>query len=183
MKDSRDSKVHGANMGPDWVLSAPDGPHVGLMNLVVRESSSAHWTLVQQEFCKLRTPVVFDDAVRHLPTLYDDRSMEDIYIYNIYRVTIEYVDKLHTFKGNTHIEWDNTCIVFFQVIFHRINPFRAKNLHGKHKKSLSTIYINPPHWHDTYSWTHFQCKTYGLHIIKARSLVISYNDIVYVEQE
>ena len=24
-----DSKVHGANMGPNWVLSAPDGPHVG----------------------------------------------------------------------------------------------------------------------------------------------------------
>ena len=29
-----DSKVHGANMGPTWVLSAPDGPHVGPMNLV-----------------------------------------------------------------------------------------------------------------------------------------------------
>ena len=24
-----DSKIHGANMGPTWVLSAPDGPHVG----------------------------------------------------------------------------------------------------------------------------------------------------------
>ena len=23
-----DSKVHGANMGPTWLLSAPDGPHV-----------------------------------------------------------------------------------------------------------------------------------------------------------
>ena len=32
-----DSKVHGANMGPTWVLSAPDGPHVGLMNLAIRE--------------------------------------------------------------------------------------------------------------------------------------------------
>ena len=28
-----DSKVHGANMGPTWVLSAPDRPHVGPMNL------------------------------------------------------------------------------------------------------------------------------------------------------
>ena len=27
-------EVHGANMGPTWVLSAPDGPHVGPMNLV-----------------------------------------------------------------------------------------------------------------------------------------------------
>ena len=24
-----DSKVHGANMGPTWVPSAPDGPHIG----------------------------------------------------------------------------------------------------------------------------------------------------------
>ena len=28
-----DSQVHGANMGPNWVLSAPDGPHVDPMNL------------------------------------------------------------------------------------------------------------------------------------------------------
>ena len=31
-----DSNVHGANMGPTWVLSAPDGPHVGPMNLAIR---------------------------------------------------------------------------------------------------------------------------------------------------
>ena len=31
-----DSKVHGANMGPTWVLSAPDGPLVGPMNLAIR---------------------------------------------------------------------------------------------------------------------------------------------------
>ena len=31
-----DSKVHGANMGPTWALSAPDGPHVGAMNIPIR---------------------------------------------------------------------------------------------------------------------------------------------------
>ena len=31
-----DSKVHGANMGPIWVLSAPDGLHVGPTNLAIR---------------------------------------------------------------------------------------------------------------------------------------------------
>ena len=31
-----DSKVHGANMGPTWVLSAPDVPHVGPTNLAIR---------------------------------------------------------------------------------------------------------------------------------------------------
>ena len=33
-----DSKVHGANMGPTWVLSGPDGPHVGPMNLAIRDN-------------------------------------------------------------------------------------------------------------------------------------------------
>ena len=33
---SPDSKVHEANMGPTWVLSVPDGPHVGPMNFAIR---------------------------------------------------------------------------------------------------------------------------------------------------
>ena len=32
-----DSKVHEANMGPTWVLSAPDGPHVDPMNFAIRD--------------------------------------------------------------------------------------------------------------------------------------------------
>ena len=36
-----DSKVHGANMGPTWVLSAPDGPHAGPMNLAITEGPIA----------------------------------------------------------------------------------------------------------------------------------------------
>ena len=32
-----DSKVYGVNMGPTWVLSAPDGPHVGPTNLAIRD--------------------------------------------------------------------------------------------------------------------------------------------------
>ena len=31
-----DSKVHGAYMGPILVLTAPDGPHVGPMNIAIR---------------------------------------------------------------------------------------------------------------------------------------------------
>ena len=31
-----DCKVRGANMGPTWVLSAPDGLYVGPMNLAIR---------------------------------------------------------------------------------------------------------------------------------------------------
>ena len=33
-----DSKVHVANMGPTWVLSAPVGPHVGPMNLAITDT-------------------------------------------------------------------------------------------------------------------------------------------------
>ena len=32
-----DSKVHGANMGPTWVLSVPGEHHVGPMNLAIRD--------------------------------------------------------------------------------------------------------------------------------------------------
>ena len=35
-----DSKVHGANMGSTWVLSAPDGPHVGPVNLAIRDGAT-----------------------------------------------------------------------------------------------------------------------------------------------
>ena len=35
-----DSKVHGANMESTWVLSDPDGPHVGPMYLAIRVFSS-----------------------------------------------------------------------------------------------------------------------------------------------
>ena len=37
--DIPDSKVHGANMGPTWVLSAADGSHGGPTNLAVRDVS------------------------------------------------------------------------------------------------------------------------------------------------
>ena len=37
-----DSKVHGANMGPTWVLSTPDGPHVGPTNLTIRDNAGKY---------------------------------------------------------------------------------------------------------------------------------------------
>ena len=38
-----DNKVHGANMGPTWVLSVPDGPHVGPTNLAMRTTYPAEF--------------------------------------------------------------------------------------------------------------------------------------------
>ena len=38
-REIQDNKIHGANMGPTWVLSAPGGPYVGHMNLATRDAT------------------------------------------------------------------------------------------------------------------------------------------------
>ena len=45
-----DSKVHGANMAPTWVLSAPDGPHVGHMNLAIRDGKATTLFVVSRRY-------------------------------------------------------------------------------------------------------------------------------------
>ena len=73
---SPDSKIHGANMGPTWVLSAPDGPHVGPMNLAIR---AVTWEQHEQKgcepgvFCKRQVPSIRavkldSDNLRHIDT-------------------------------------------------------------------------------------------------------------------
>ena len=65
-----DSEVHGANTGPTWVLSSPDEPHVGPMNLAIRDTCekqepgyptySLHWLamLIQRKHLS-STPWIF----------------------------------------------------------------------------------------------------------------------------
>ena len=55
-----DNKVHEANMGPTWVLSAPDGPLVVRMNLAIwgmfplsRQHENKHQ--YKQECIEIRT--------------------------------------------------------------------------------------------------------------------------------
>ena len=45
-----DNKVHGANMEPTWVLSAPDGPHVGPMKLAIRDEREIEIGVEMQNF-------------------------------------------------------------------------------------------------------------------------------------
>ena len=45
-----DSKVHGTTMGPTWVLSAPDGPHVSPMNLAIRIGLALFSHILQDYF-------------------------------------------------------------------------------------------------------------------------------------
>ena len=46
-----DSKVHGANMRPTWVLSAPGGPHVSPINLVIRVTHAQGIILIMRNLC------------------------------------------------------------------------------------------------------------------------------------
>ena len=53
------AKFRGANMGPTWVQSAPDGPNVGPINLAIREtlsptsprSSQTQWSCQSEALC------------------------------------------------------------------------------------------------------------------------------------
>ena len=64
-KTSPDSKVHGANMGPTRVQSAPDGPHVGPMNLAIRVHMRS----------RQRPTVYCDSANSSFPSHFFDRAM------------------------------------------------------------------------------------------------------------
>ena len=56
-----DNKVHGVKMGPTWFLPAPDGPHIGPMNLVIRIGmlSAGNPKLVYSYFFSLYCIVVW----------------------------------------------------------------------------------------------------------------------------
>ena len=47
------SKIHGANLGPIWVLLAPDRPHVGLMNLAILDTNHLAMIFITQNICNL----------------------------------------------------------------------------------------------------------------------------------
>ena len=58
---SPDNKVHGASMGPTWVLSAPDEPHVGPVNLAIRVQTnlmSKLWLQTTDVFATFWTPLL-----------------------------------------------------------------------------------------------------------------------------
>ena len=51
-----DSKVHATNMGPIWGRQDPGGPHVGPMNLAIRESNRGHSSPLKICFFKFLCP-------------------------------------------------------------------------------------------------------------------------------
>ena len=61
LRDNPNNKVHGANMGPTWVLLAPDGPHGDPMNLAISgklwakyASGESTWRCVLQGYPTLQ---------------------------------------------------------------------------------------------------------------------------------
>ena len=58
IKADPDSNVHGANMGPTWVLAALGGPHVGPMNLAVRGASHSSRFLLISSTLRVLWPIV-----------------------------------------------------------------------------------------------------------------------------
>ena len=63
-----DSKVHGANMGPTWVLSAPDGPHVDPMNLAIR---TGQWLVAVGKNAIITWVKIGLDQCRHISLCYN----------------------------------------------------------------------------------------------------------------
>ena len=64
-----DSKIHGANMGPTWVLSSPGGPHDGPMNLAIRVVNEMNYIVPftkTKGFCSLFYVIWIHPAEKYL---------------------------------------------------------------------------------------------------------------------
>ena len=60
---SPDREVYGANMGPIWVLSAPDGP-IGPMNLVIREYTPINFIGREYNYGNNQLSLIYTDGNR-----------------------------------------------------------------------------------------------------------------------
>ena len=57
-----DNKVHGANRGPTWALSVPGGPHIGPMNIAIRESMELVFGFTQNDIPLCRIGLDYSSA-------------------------------------------------------------------------------------------------------------------------
>ena len=100
---SPDSKVHGANMRHTWVLSAPDGPRVGPMNLAIRVT---HICIIGPQCAprSLKTDVIHCPLFLQIVHLIVHWSSPDWPNGN--EVTLEYRSKID--RGETCQKWNPT---------------------------------------------------------------------------
>ena len=67
MCDNPDNKVRGAYKGPTWGRQDPGWPHVGPMNLAIREYIMPWWRLYIRDYKRLTIKNITDIATRHPP--------------------------------------------------------------------------------------------------------------------
>ena len=103
-----DSKVHGANMGPTWVLSSPDGPHVDPMNLAIRDGFDGRASKI---FVKSRMIIrsgLFRNIMLFRTTRYHflpiNESVTSIFLQNC-RYKWSWPHEIHTYLA-FNMNWD-----------------------------------------------------------------------------
>ena len=92
----RDSKVHGANMGPIWGRQDPGGPHVGPMNFAIRDPLKQFWIILKldwEEACKIDTSKSFIRK-KYIKTKNAPKIENDLQIYGNIWMETSYRDYL-----------------------------------------------------------------------------------------
>ena len=87
-----DSKVYGANMGPTWVLSVQDGPHVGAMKLANRVIASKRYSRRKE---------------------IDTTARESLALIRMLDPTNQYIGKVH------RSQWAWLVVIRIHAILHR----------------------------------------------------------------
>ena len=94
-----DSKVHGANMGPTWVLSAPDGPHVGPMNLAIMVVSLLAWCTLTDPNRRMILRSYFTDKM-YYPNIFCEKKVNALQKKNLCMYVHTYA-----YTHMWHIKW------------------------------------------------------------------------------
>ena len=103
---TNNSKVHGANMGPTWDMSAPDGPHVGPKNLAiwVTVSVQMHLTDTRSIFAAI-TVVILSSLVNLFHSGYHENAFLLLFYGN------DQSNNLH----NSNKIYNNSLITFTDI--------------------------------------------------------------------
>ena len=129
-----DSKVHGANMGPTWVLSAPDGLHVGPMNHAFRVTK---WVRISSPFSFI--------GCAYLVKITSAISLWKMQIFYNMLKCFQNVINLRTIKG-TGLQWDvfdkslSLCLFCFTLsIYSWVAPWKIPKVVSRWMSQLTSI--------------------------------------------
>ena len=130
-----DSKVRGANMGPIWVLSAPDGPHVDHKNFAIRVCNVmcnrrlCHMPLFLRLFSapRLNTAEILPLIWRHAgPSTFPNASFPQRTwshhrkYCSLYSSISQDQDKFYSLSQTSGHQLSRQIYIWFQLIFHLV---------------------------------------------------------------